>query len=143
MVRFLSQEWIELVNQMLAAAPPADFDATSIAASDGRFTVSEVVHDAPPELAHPGAPVTVTLRVDGAVVQLEPGGTDAASHSDVVISLSYEDAAALNRGELDAAAALAQGRVRVRGDLSVLVAGQQLLSAAGARLHDGAAAIVY
>lgn len=52
----------------------------------------------------------------------------------MVISLGYEDAAALARGELDPTEALAAGRVRVRGDLSVLVAGQALLAAAAAQM---------
>ena len=38
------------------------------------------------------------------------------------------------RGELDPADALAAGRVRVRGDLAALVAGQDVLAAASARL---------
>ena len=38
------------------------------------------------------------------------------------------------RGELDPADALAAGRVRVRGDLAALVAGQDVLAAAAARL---------
>ena len=42
------------------------------------------------------------------------------------------------RGELDPADALAAGRVRVRGDLAALVAGQDVLAAAAARLGLGA-----
>jgi putative sterol carrier protein len=58
------------------------------------------------------------------------GTTDRA---EVTIALDYVDAAALARGELTPADALTGGRIRVRGDLSVLAAGQELLRAA--RVH--------
>ena len=54
------------------------------------------------------------------------------------IVLGYADALAMARGELDPADALAAGRVRVRGDLAALVAGQDVLAAAAARLGDRA-----
>ena len=50
--------------------------------------------------------------------------------------LGYEDALALALGRLDPADALAAGRVRVRGDLAALVAGQEVLAAAASRLGD-------
>ena len=50
------------------------------------------------------------------------------------IVLGYPEALAMARGELDPADALAAGRVRVRGDLAALVAGQDVLAAAAARL---------
>jgi putative sterol carrier protein len=54
--------------------------------------------------------------------------------TDVTIVVDYPDALAIARGELDAADALATGRVRVRGELAVLVAGQSVLNAASALL---------
>ena len=48
--------------------------------------------------------------------------------------LGYPEAVAMARGELDPADALAAGRVRVRGDLAALVAGQDVLATATARL---------
>ena len=48
----------------------------------------------------------------------------------MTIALAYADAAALSRGELTPADALNAGRIRVRGDLSALVAAQQLLDGA-------------
>ena len=50
------------------------------------------------------------------------------------IVLGYAEALAMARGELDPADALAAGRVRVRGDLAALVAGQDVLAEAAARL---------
>ena len=48
--------------------------------------------------------------------------------------LGHADARAMARGELDPADALAAGRVRVRGDLAALVAGQDILAAAATLL---------
>src|ERR1019366_7712871 len=56
--------------------------------------------------------------------------------ADVVVSLSYEDAAARSRGELDPTEALGTGRVHVRGDLSVLVAGQGILASAAGQMAE-------
>ena len=53
-----------------------------------------------------------------------------ARAADVTIALDYTDAAALATGTLSPAEALTAGRIRVRGDLSVLAAGQELLAAA-------------
>ena len=52
--------------------------------------------------------------------------------------LGYAEALAMARGELDPADALAAGRVRVRGDLAALVAGQDVLAAAAAQLGTDA-----
>jgi putative sterol carrier protein len=61
----------------------------------------------------------------------------------VTIVLSYEDAARLSTGELQAADAITAGRIRVRGDLSVLVAGQAMLVAAQAHIRPLAADTTY
>jgi hypothetical protein len=141
MVRFLSPEWTALVNRCLDELPPSEADG-SLAASGGRFTVCQVVHGAPGELAGADGEVVVTLQVTEGRPHLEVGGTEGSS-ADVVLSLDYHDAVALQRGELDPSAALAGGRVRVRGDLSVLVVGQRLLAAAAARLHELADTVTY
>ncbi len=60
-----------------------------------------------------------------------PAGTAGGT---ATIVLGYPDALAMARGELDPADALAAGRVRVRGDLAALVAGQDVLAEAAARL---------
>jgi hypothetical protein len=90
----------------------------------------------------PDGDVRLTLRVDqGALhLHLEPrDGADPVSGgpprsdpvpTDVTIVLSYEDAVSMSNGELAPAEALNTGRIRVRGDLSVLVAAQAMLDAA-------------
>ena len=128
MARFYSPEWIEAFNSALE-----DLDVTavptrvSVAAESGTFRVDQVVHDAP------DGELTVTLVAGGGRLHLERAGPGSPP-ANVTVSLSYEDAAALAAGELDPAQALGRGRIKVRGDLAVLVAGQALLAAAAERL---------
>ncbi len=59
---------------------------------------------------------------------------DSETTATATIVLDYDDARAMALGQLDPADALADGRVRVRGDLAALVAGQEVLAAASAHL---------
>ena len=70
-------------------------------------------------------------------------GRSVPAPADVTIALSYEDAAAMSKGELTPADALGSGRVRVRGDLSVLVAAQQMLNAARERSQSVGGSTTY
>ena len=140
MPRFLSPEWAAAFDAALAGVtvPPPGDDA-GLAAADGRFTVVQEVRGVP------DGDVTVVLRAaDGSLhVSVEPGIGQAEAHGDVAIALTYEDAVLLSRGELAAAEALTAGRIRVRGDLSVLVAGQQMLAAAQPHVQALAADTTY
>jgi hypothetical protein len=130
--RFLSPDWIAGFNAALRGAPLPDLKTGSTRAATGRWRVEQAISGVPGRPPEDG-PLRLVLSVEPGHVSL----STAAPHeepADVVISLGYEDAAALSRGELDPAEALAAGRVRVRGDLSVLVAGQALLAAAAAHL---------
>ncbi len=128
MARFYSPEWIDAFN---AAVEDLDLAAAatgaSLAAESGSFRVDQVVHGAP------DGEMMVTLVADGGRLRLERAGA-GSPQANVTVSLSYEDAAALSAGELDPAQALGRGRIKVRGDLAVLVAGQVLLAAAAGRL---------
>jgi hypothetical protein len=135
--RFLSPAWAEEFNAALQGVkvPGPDPDA-GLGAVGGTFTMVQEVHGTP------DGDVRLTLRVDqGALhLHLEPrDGADPVSGgpprsdpvpTDVTIVLSYEDAVAMSKGELAPAEALNTGRIRVRGDLSVLVAAQAMLDAA-------------
>ena len=126
MPRFLSPEWAAALDAALdGIAVPGPGEDAGLAAIGGRFTVVQEV------LGGPDGDVTVVLRVeDGSLhLTLDPGTGHDEPLGDVAISLAYEDAAALAKGELVAAEALTAGRIRVRGDLSVLVASQQMLAA--------------
>jgi hypothetical protein len=132
MPRYLSPEWVQTFDAALGALDLTDAVAAagagSLAAADGAFSVAQVVQGVPDR------PGDVRLRLtvaDGrAHLALDEGDTPSTA----TIVLGYADALALSTGELDAADALADGRVRVRGDLAALVAGQEVLAAAAAQL---------
>ena len=137
MPRYLSPEWVESFDAALGALDLSDAVAAagsgSLAAADGRFSVVQIVTGVPEDVQAEGGDVHLVLTVaDGrARLGLDPGGTLGGT---ATIVLGYAEALAMARGELDPADALAAGRVRVRGDLAALVAGQDVLAEAAARL---------
>jgi len=138
--RFLSPEWAAAVTAVLSELPPTDASSPGPGAHRTSFSVAQLIHDVPGDLGADGGLLATVLEVSDGRATLSvrmPGGdgglTDGA---DVVLSVAYEDAAALSRGDLHPASALASGKVRVRGDLSLLVAGQEILAVAGAQLEE-------
>jgi len=141
--RFYSAEWVAAFNEGVAGLDPSSVDTgASLVAAGGSFSVTQLIHGAPGPPGDPGSDLLATLSVGEGRVSLALGPPETGP-ADVTVSLSWADAAALARGELDAAGALAQGRVRVRGDLSLLVAAQGLLAAAAGRLGELQAATTY
>jgi hypothetical protein len=141
MARFLSPSWVAEQNAMLADLAPTDTGADGgPALPDGPVTVVQEV------TGGPDGDVRLVMTVDDGAIRLclDPkdgeDGADGADGADsehpqapraaLTIRLSYGDAASLSRGELSPADALNAGRIRVRGDLSVLVEAQNLLAAA-------------
>jgi hypothetical protein len=137
---YLSPAWVQAFNDALAGLDLRDAvtaaGAGSLTVAEGTFAVAQVVTGGPDGLAAPGATAgdvrTVLTVEEGRLTLVEdPAGAVPAN---VTIVLTYHDALAIARGELHPADALAAGRVRVRGELSVLVAGQAVLNAASAAL---------
>jgi putative sterol carrier protein len=132
MARFLTPSWVADQNAALGDVAPMDVDTgASPVFSDRPITVIEEV------AGGPDGDVRLVMTVDDGAIRLSldgAGGEDSerspTPRPDVTIKLSYEDAASLSRGELSPADALNAGRIRVRGDLSVLVAAQNILTAA-------------
>lgn len=156
MARFLSPEWVEAFNEAVRTVDLSEtVGESSLAASSGTFSVEQVVNDVPDDLAGsaPHGTVRLVLRADAGQLSLsrredgepaaESAGAGPPRDADVSLSISYPDAAALSRGELSPAAALGEGRVKVRGDLAVLVAGQAVLLAAAGRLVELAGDTTY
>jgi putative sterol carrier protein len=145
--RFLSQEWVDAFNSALAgAALPTPGDSAGLAVSDGPVTVAEEIRDGPE------GDVRLLLHMDRGTLRLERSGDpgDAALPSaggapvpDVTVALAYQDAVAMSAGELSPADALNQGRIRVRGDLTVLVEAQQLLVVARSATGELSASTTY
>ena len=123
-LRFYSPAWVTAANEVLASMTEDLEGGTS-------WRMLQVVDGAP------DGRVRLALVVDGSAdgpaahFELDPP-EDAPAQ--VTVSVAYDDAAALSRGELDPAQLLATGRVRVRGDLSVLVKGQAVLIAVAGRV---------
>ena len=122
MARFLTEEWVTALNGSLdGVSLPPPGPETGLAAADGRFRVAQEVRGAP------GGDVRLVLQAaDGTLTfSLRPlGESPPTDEVDVTIALGYTDAVALSR-RASPAEALTGGRIRVRGDLSVLVAGQE------------------
>jgi hypothetical protein len=137
--RFLSPEWVDAFDAALQGVVlPEPGEDAGIAAADGRFTVAQQVHGGP------DGEVTLLMTADAgslSIALVDGSGSDV--RPDVTIVVSYEDAAALSTGELRAADAITAGRIRVRGDLSVLAAGQAMLVAAQPHIQSLAAGTTY
>lgn len=139
MPRFLSPEWVDAFDAALQGVILPDLgDDAGIAASDGRFTVAQNVHGGP------DGEVTLLLTADAGSLRMAlVDGAEPDLRPNVTIVVSYQDAAALSTGELPAADAITAGRIKVRGDLSVLAAGQAMLVAAQPHIQSLAAATTY
>jgi predicted lipid carrier protein YhbT len=93
---FLSDEWIDALRAAAARATPSP---------EARLAIRQVVGE-----------VSWTVRVaDGAVT------VDRGDDADLTLSSDATTAAAIARGDLAAADALASGRLQVAGDLGALL----------------------
>lgn len=96
MPAFLSDEWIDALGEAARDARPSP---------SSQVSVRQVVGD-----------VSWTVRVrDGAIT------VDRATDADLTLAMDAATASALARGELSTADALAAGRLRLSGDLSMLL----------------------
>ena len=140
MPRFLTSAWVEAFNQAMASVTVPDPGADAgLVPQSGVFVVAQEIRGTA------GGDVTLLLRFDDGKLELalapgDSGNGDrgAEPEPNVTIALSYDDAVAMAKGELSPAEALTAGRVRVRGDLAVLIAGHELM--AEARRHTGSLA---
>jgi hypothetical protein len=114
-VRYLSARWIDAARQAIAA------DASLPAALAGvTLTVEQTVEDGPD-----GTVSWHIAIVDGAA-SLVPG---PAEKPDLRFTTSYGTAARIASGALAAQLAFVEGRLRVGGDLSLLIAHQRAIAA--------------
>ncbi len=133
MARYLSPEWVHSFDAALGSLDLHDAiqaaGAGSLAAADGAFSVVQLVTGVPDTTDD--VRVVLSVAEGRAHMTLDPEGKHGGT---ATIVLGYADALALAQGRLDPADALAEGRVRVRGDLAALVAGQEVLAAAAGQL---------
>lgn len=107
MAAYLSTAWFEEVNRVARAD-----DRLARSTAGARVTVQQVV------TGGPTGDVRYWVRVDDGAVEAGPG---VAAQADATVSQSYETAVAVSRGELSVEQALLDGRVRLSGDVSVLL----------------------
>ena len=107
MVTYLSDEWMERAGSALAAD-----QALADATTDLDLTLAYEV------AGGPGGKRSYALRFDHGTVALQPGPHPDAP---VSFSLDYDTAVAIARGDLSAQAAFMQGRLKLGGDVTVLI----------------------
>ncbi|MGH8979709.1 MAG: SCP2 sterol-binding domain-containing protein [Acidimicrobiales bacterium] len=132
-MRLYSPEWVDAFTRAVADLTPEPGVS---------FRMRQVVEGGPDGTLQVTLEVGTGGSAGGIVLRVRPSGAPGAGdvgapepEPQVTVKVAYEDAVALARGELDPATLLREGRVKVRGDLSVLVAGQAILAEAAARLE--------
>ena len=150
MARFLSQAWTDEFNSALEGVVIPDLVPTLASVpsrADSRWSRRRAA--LPTETSRSFCESTaVALHLDlGAHHrdgQEPPSGGGRAQPTPMSPSrCPIQMPAAMSKGELSPAEALNTGRIRVRGDLSVLVAGQQMFEAARSATRDLVASTTY
>jgi putative sterol carrier protein len=113
-VRYLSPEWIDAAGRALAGDAGLK-DATV----DLQLTLEQVVTEGP------AGTVRWHVAIDHGRVEMAEGSAPAA---DLRFTTTYATAAAIASGTLEAQRAFAEGKLRVGGDLSLLVAHHRTLA---------------
>jgi len=112
-VKYLSPEWIDAYNAVMAAD-----DAVRKALKGKSAVIQMVVTDAPDEIHY-------ALRIGDGTAEASLG--DAAD-AEVTIRQSYETSALVNKGELDGAKAFTQGKVKISGKMMKMMQLQRPLA---------------
>ncbi|MEX2195939.1 MAG: SCP2 sterol-binding domain-containing protein [Thermoleophilaceae bacterium] len=122
MPQFLSEDWVQAIEDAMNA----------------NYTIKEFAGWAYITLEHvaTGVPDRGEVRhwrrfADGRV-QVQLGAADSP---DATMTTSYEDAVAINKGELDLQAAFTGGKLKVDGDVTKLLQYQAELSEVAAAVH--------
>ena len=110
MARFSSPEWIAELDR--AVSTDAALERVSAGVS---LVVQQTVTDGPE------GDTAWHVVVDDGTVRVHPGKADRA---DVTFSQSYETASAIGRGELSAQSAFMIGKLRVGGNVELLMTHQ-------------------
>ena len=124
-VRFLSPEWLAAAADAVRAAAPA---------GAGSLTLQQVV------TGGPDGEVAYRVRIAPDAVELLPGRADDA---DVMFTEDWDTAAAIGEGRLSPQAAFVDGRVRVSGNVALVMAAQESLAAVESALAGVRAATTY
>jgi putative sterol carrier protein len=120
-VKFLSEEWAE----SLKAALNED-EAFRAAAGSVSARIQQVIsQDDGPEDGQEDGQTRYWIVIGDGVIDMGIGDLDPV---DATISQSYETAAALSRGELNAVTAFMTGKIKVAGNMGLLLSLQGALT---------------
>ncbi len=114
-MRYLSPEWMAAAGRALA-----EDDELLVATSELALTIEQVVTGVPD-----GGTVRWHITIDHGRITLVDGPADAA---DLRFSADHPTAAQIASGELAAQRAFVEGRLRVGGDLSLLIRHQRVFA---------------
>lgn len=120
-VKFLSEEWTRQLAQTLNAS-----EAFRQAAGRHSVKIQQVIGGS-------GGEQRYWLTLDEGTIDMGVGEVEAP---DAVITQDYETAVALARGELGAVAAFMSGKIRIDGNLMLLMQLQGALSELGAGMRS-------
>lgn len=120
-MQYLSDEWMAAADTALRAS------SLPAAGPEDRLTVQYEVTGAP------GGARKYALTLDEGTVGIDPG-----PHPDAEVSftLDYDTAAEIAQGQLAAQAAFMQGRMKLGGDVTVLVRRHELFDHVGDALGE-------
>jgi putative sterol carrier protein len=129
LARFLTPAWL---SELEAAAQASDELRTATADTD--LIIEQVI------TGTPDGEVRYTVRLCRGDAEIRPG---SAGRADVTVRQPVDVAAAISRGELDPRVAMDDGRLRVAGDVRVLVAHQGTLQRLASVFDDVRALTTY
>lgn len=121
-VKFLSQEWVDAVNDRLAG--DAEF-ASRTAATDVslQFEVTEA----------PAGDVHYYANIKEGTARFALGDMEGA---DATVKNNYDTAAAISKGDLNTQAAFIGGKLKVEGNLAKIMMNQAAFTAVADSLKD-------
>lgn len=118
MARYLSPEWFDRIDA--ASQLPAPEAVPGADAIEGTLTLQQVV------TGGPAGDVEYQVIVSGDRVRVAPG---RAARADAVVTADHATATAVHAGDLTIQEAFRQGRVKLKGDMALLLAAQATLAA--------------
>jgi putative sterol carrier protein len=119
-VQYLSDEWIEAADEALAAAWESSGDHGD---SDGSTTLGYTI------TAAPRGKTTYHLFAGDHGAGVAAGKPEG--DADATMELDYDTAVQIARGETSPQVAFMQGRLKLGGDVTLLIKGAERLSAMG------------